>query len=140
MASRTVIVEPVVRYLTMEIGGEETTNDREFASIAEARSDGLQVSCLRGTVAVTIVGANDALLCSYQRADNVWRDLCRGVLVVTQDMQICSCGGVPAVAIDKQLHREKTLGWFWSCRRCGAFAWSYVDPPSAASGSAAGAR
>lgn len=126
---RTVIVEPVTRYLTMSVGGEETTTDRVFTSIVEARSDGLSASCLRGAVTVTIVGDNGALLCSYQRADNVWRDLCRGKAVVTADMQICSCGGTPTVATGKPYQHEQALGWFWSCRRCGAFTWSHVDPP-----------
>lgn len=132
---RTVIVEPVIRYLTMDIGGEETTTDREFATIAEARADGLQVSCLRGTVTVTILGANDALLCSYQRADNIWRDLCRGVVSVTGEAQVCSCGGVPSVAVDKPYQHDQSMGWFWSCSRCGAFTWSKADPPSVVTGS-----
>lgn len=124
------IVEPVVRRLAMEATGPVPAwvDDRQYATMAEARQAGLQLSCLRGTTAVTITGADGALLCSYQRADNIWRDLCRGTLTLTAGARSCSCGGAPTVAVDKPYQHEPTLGWYWSCDRCGAHAWSHVDP------------
>lgn len=126
-SSRTAIVEPVTRYLTMELDGELTTCSRTFDTISAARLDGLKAACLRGAVNVTIKGDNGALLCSYQRADNIWRDLYRGKLVLTEDLQLCSCGGVPTAEVGHPAFGE----WRWRCRRCGAASWSEVVPAPA---------
>jgi hypothetical protein len=137
-----IITEPVEMYWRMAAFGDVPAmgHGTRFASIAEARHEGRLNACLNGTESVTIVGADGALLCSYERVDNIWNDLCRGELTVTDAEQVCTCGGVPTVAIDKPMQHEKTMGWFWSCDRCGAFTWSHVDPRATACAPYAGDR
>jgi hypothetical protein len=124
VTERAEIVEPVTRRWLM---GDMWT-DQEFASMEMARGNGLQLSCLSGTVEIVIVGADGAVLSRYERRDNFWRDLCRGELVVTPQGQSCSCGGTPDVAVEMPYQHEPTMGWYWSCERCGAWLWSHVDP------------
>jgi hypothetical protein len=123
------IVEPVIRCWTFTAGGHTTSTDTTFTDIAEARQDGLKLACLNGTTAVTIVGADEAVLREYDRTDNLWHDRCRGRLTVDQTgTRTCSCGGVPTVAIDKPMQHERTMGWHWGCDRCGAWSWLHVEP------------
>lgn len=135
MNLRAVITEPVEMHWKMSAFGSAPawTQSARYASIEEARHEGRLNACLAGTESVTIVGADGVPLCSYKRSDNIWNDLCRGELTVADDERGCTCGGVPTVAVDKPMQHEKTMGWFWSCDRCGAFTWSHVDPQATAS-------
>lgn len=128
-----VIVEPVRRVLKMQ--GLERWNEPKmidhttvFDRMEVARSQGLKDSCMNGTISVEIFGADDAILSRYERRDNMWIDYCRGVLTLTNREQSCSCGGKPSVVLHREYQYERTLGWHWSCDRCGSFAWSHVDP------------
>lgn len=124
--TRPTIIEPVTRRWTLEGEVSGGTTSSTYDTLVEARRDGLQLSCLSGSVTVDIVGADGALLCFWCRADNRWRDLCRGVLTVAEDPS-CSCGA-ERDALTRGLQEELTLGWYWLCRRCGASAWSHIGP------------
>ncbi|GLY08327.1 hypothetical protein [Actinoplanes sp. NBRC 101535] len=125
------IVEPVACALTMTVAGQDQTVETVHDDVAVARRQARKLTCCRGTVTVTVTGADGALLYTYDRADNLWRTPAAGVLEVTDGRQTCSCGHAPTVAVDKPYQYEPVVGWHWSCGRCGASAWSKVVPPGA---------
>lgn len=123
------IVEPVTSKLTFRTGGRTEVVEKTYPTMAAARLSGRRDVCMNGAVRVQIVGADGELLATCARqAGNYWHDLCRGKLTVTDDRQTCSCGGTPTVATDQPGQFERSLGWSWSCNRCGAHLWSHVTP------------